>query len=300
MSRSTRREFLQQTASLGAMALGAGALSKAAWAAPQLGEGIHFGMVTYTWGQDWDLPTLLANLEKAKLLGVELRTSHAHKVEPTLSPAERAEVKKRFADSPVKLVGLGSAQDYHKPDAAAVEKSINETKEFIKLSHDVGGTGVKVRPNDLPKDIPVEKTTEQIGKALNVVGRFAADYGQEIRLEVHGGHGSALVPTAKMIMDHVDQPNVGLCWNSNVSDLQDPGLEQNFNSVRARLSHTTHVRQLDSTDYPFADLIKLFVKTDYQGWLLLEAGGKKPPEDRILAMIHQRELFESMVAAARK
>jgi hypothetical protein len=300
MSRSTRREFLQQTASLGAIALGAGALTKTAWAAPQLGEGIRLGMVTYTWGQDWDLPTLLANMEKAKFFGVELRTSHAHKVEPTLSPAERAEVKKRFADSPVKLVGLGSTQDYHRPDPAAVEKSIEETKEFIKLSHDVGGTGVKVRPNDLPKDIPIEKTTEQIGKALNVVGRFAADYGQEIRLEVHGSHGSARVPTAKMIMDHVDQPNVGLCWNSNVSDLEDPGLEQNFNSVRARLSHTTHVRQLDSTDYPFAELIRLFVKTDYQGWLLLEAGGKKPPEDRIQAMIYQRELFESMVAAARK
>lgn len=299
MSRSTRREFLQQTVSLGAMALAANPLSKAVCAASKPGEGIHFGLVTYTWGQDWDLPTLISNLEKAKLLGVELRATHAHKVEPILNAAERLEVKKRFADSPVKLVGLGSAQDYHQPDQAAVDKSIEETKTFIKLSHDVGSSGVKVRPNDLPKKVPVEKTCEQIGKALNVVGRFAADYGQEIRLEVHGGNGSARVSNIKRIMDHVDQPNVGVCWNSNRSDLEDPGLEYNFNLVKARLGHTTHVRQLDSQDYPFADLIKLFVKANYQGWLLLEAGGKKPPEDRVQAMIQQRQLFESMIAAAR-
>src|SRR4051794_15763736 len=62
---------------------------------------MRFGLVTYTWGADWDLPTLLSNCEKAKAFGVELRTTHAHRVEPNISAERRREVKQRFADSPV-------------------------------------------------------------------------------------------------------------------------------------------------------------------------------------------------------
>lgn len=32
------------------------------------------------WGEEWDLPTLIANLEGAQVPGVELRIEHAHKV----------------------------------------------------------------------------------------------------------------------------------------------------------------------------------------------------------------------------
>ena len=44
---------------------------------------------------------------------VELRTSanYAHKLELVSTPAERAEARRRFADSPVKLVGIGETID---------------------------------------------------------------------------------------------------------------------------------------------------------------------------------------------
>ena len=41
-------------------------------------KGMRMGLVTYLWGQDWDLPTLVANCELTGYLGVELRTQHAH------------------------------------------------------------------------------------------------------------------------------------------------------------------------------------------------------------------------------
>src|SRR6476659_6989726 len=56
----------------------------------------QFGLVTYMWGADWDLPTLLANCEKTGALGVELRTGHAHCVEPGISANKCREVKQRF------------------------------------------------------------------------------------------------------------------------------------------------------------------------------------------------------------
>ena len=36
------------------------------------------------------------------------------------------------------------------------------------------------------RGVPEEQTIEQIGRALNVVAAHAADFGQKIRVEVHG------------------------------------------------------------------------------------------------------------------
>ena len=41
---------------------------------------------------------------------------------------------------------------------------------------------MKVRPNGMPKDVPEEKTLEQIGRALIELGEFAEGYGQQVRL----------------------------------------------------------------------------------------------------------------------
>ncbi len=137
-------------------------------------------------------------------------------------------------------------------------------------------------------------TIEQIGKSLNIVGAFAADYGQEIRLEVHGT--CAELPVIKSIMDLVDQKNVGVCWNCNTQDLQGEGLEFNFNLVKNRFGATAHLRELNLDDYPYQKLIDMFVAMDYAGWILLEARTK--PADRIAALIEQRKVFAEMVAKA--
>ena len=83
-------------------------------------------------------------------------------------------------------VGIGSNECYDNPDPDVLKKAIEATKAFVKLSHDVGGSGVKVKPNSFHKGVDHNTTIEQIGKSLNIVGAFAADYGQQIRLEVHG------------------------------------------------------------------------------------------------------------------
>jgi len=295
MTQLTRREIIS-----GGMALGIGlATRQLTWAnglsaeAPE--KPIRLGLVTYLWGRDWDLPTLIANCEKTGMEGVELRTEHAHGVEPEIGPEKRAEVKKRFADSPVVAVGLGSNEAFHYPNPDQLKRAIERTKAFIKLSHDIGGLGVKVKPNDLPKDVPQEKTIEQIGKALNELAAFAADYGQRLRLEVHGQ--CSPLPIMRKIMDIATHPNVGLCWNSNAEDLQGEGLEFNFNLVKHRLADTVHVRELNIGDYPYQKLFELLVQNNYKGWILLEC--RTNPPDRVAALIEQRKVWEEMMAKAR-
>src|SRR5271169_2651410 len=57
------------------------------------------GLVTYELAKDWDVETIIKNCEATGFEGVELRTTHKHGVEPSLSKEQRAEVRKRFADS---------------------------------------------------------------------------------------------------------------------------------------------------------------------------------------------------------
>jgi sugar phosphate isomerase/epimerase len=295
-SNNTRRDFLKQSMYFGAAAVAARPLSKVlAFSSTGPGSRMKFGLVTYLWGQYWDLPTLIANCKKTRVLGVELRTEHAHKVESDLNARQRREVKKRFDDSPVTLLGPGTNFAFHHTDASRLRRDIEGAKEYIRLSHDVGGSGIKVKPNDLPRGVPQAKTVEQIGKSLNELGRFGADYGQKIRLEVHGG--CSRLPIMKAIMDVADHPNVGVCWNCNSQDLEGEGLEYNFNLVKDRFGDTAHVRELNIGSYPYQELMNLFVAMDYDGWILLEARTK--PDDYVKALGEQREVFEGMVAKAR-
>jgi len=117
---------------------------------------IRLGLVTYNLAKDWDIPSIIRNCQEAKFEGVELRTTHAHGVEVALNKMQRDEVKQKFRDSNVALMGLGSAFDYHTLDQARLRKDIEATKEYIVLAQDVGAPGVKVRPNGLPKEVPKE------------------------------------------------------------------------------------------------------------------------------------------------
>jgi len=143
----SRRNFLQTTLTAG---VGISIFNPFTAFASEKHSGMKLGLVTYQWAKDWDLPTLIANCTKTGYLGVELRTEHKHGVEIALSPIQREEVKKRFADSPVKCLGYGSNFEYHSTDPITLKKNIDQTKEYIKLCKDIGATGIKVKPNNLP------------------------------------------------------------------------------------------------------------------------------------------------------
>ncbi|MCA8997565.1 MAG: sugar phosphate isomerase/epimerase [Planctomycetaceae bacterium] len=284
-----RRSFLQATGSLlGALGLAPGSL----WSADKdSSEGMKLGLVTYNWGKDWDIPTIISNCEQTKFSGIELRSTHKHGVEISLSPLQRTEVRKQFDGSAVELVGLGSACEYHSPDSTVLKNNIEETKAFVRLCRDVGGTGVKVRPNGLPSDIPVPKTLEQIGRALNEVAQDAADFGVEIRLEVHG-RGTSELPHIKTITDHADHPNAVVCWNCNPTDLQGDGLAANFALVSDRIG-TVHIHDLRTDAYPWQQLFGLLKQARFSGWTLLEEG--KVPDDIVGTMAENRKVWDAFM-----
>ena len=287
--KKNRREFIKIS---GAAGVGLSLISPFYGCSQKTDQGIKFGLVTYQWGKDWDLPTLISNCEQIGYKGVELRTEHAHGVEISLTATQRADVKKRFTDSPVTCVGFGSNFEYHDPDPKKLRWNIEQTKEYIKLCHDIGATGIKVKPNTFPVEVEREKTIEQIAASLNEVGKFAKNYDQLIRVEVHGPITSK-IPNMKAIFDYVTEDNVKMCWNSVPSDIQPPGLEANFSSVKQWIGDTVHVHSLNKEAYPYQELFKLLKEINFNGWILLEEGAV--PDDIIGSMQEQIKIFNDMI-----
>jgi len=298
----SRRSFLIGGAKATASVCAVSALgSSGSFGADSTSQGtvkVRFGFTTYTWGKDWDIPTLIANCLKAQVFGVELRTSasYAHGVELELNAQQRQEAGKRFKDSPITLVGLATSERFDSPDEAKLKAAIEAAKSFVKLSHDVGASGVRVFPNQFHPNVPREKTIEQIANSLNVVGALAADLGQEVRLEAHGGAGD--LPTMRAIMDRVTQRSVRVALNSDGRDTAGKGFEYNFDLVRDFLGHTLHTHDFKDSKFPNQLQITLLVKMNWDGWMLLEASAKVA--DRVEALTEQRALWEKMLANSLK
>ena len=250
---------------------------------------LKLGIVTYNIAKDWDVETIIEKCSELGYEGVELRITHRHGVEVSLSKTERQRVRKTFEDSPVKLVGLGSAFEYHSPISKELRKNIEGTKDYARLASDVGAEGIKVRPNAFPEGVSREKTVEQIGLSLRECGEFAKDYGIKIRLEVHGIE-TCHVPYIKQMIDICDNSNVYVCWNSNPTDIDENGsIKKNFDLLKDKID-IVHMSEL-WTEYPYEELFSLLKDMGYEGFCLAEIP-ESPEPDRILR--YYKKLFCSL------
>lgn len=287
MTSPTRRRFLQ---SLAALPL-AGGIARSA--EPAFGTGqFKLGTVTYNLAKDWDVAAIIKNCEANGFEAVELRTTHKHGVEPSLGKAQRAEVRKRFADSKVRLLSLGTACEYHSPDAGVVKKHIEETLSFIELARDLGCLGVKVRPNGIPKEVPEEKTIAQIGAALRECGKAAGGAGVEVWVEVHG-KDSSHPPRCAEMMKACDHGSVGLCWNSNPTDLMGgKSVKPAFDLLKPWIRNV-HINELWN-DYPWRELFTLLREAGYQRYTLAEI---QDTSDPLRLMKYYRGLWRELTRA---
>ncbi len=275
MNSPTRRQFLHAVP-LATMATPLAAKATPTIAARSLAESprkFSLGLVTYNVASTWDLPTILKVCKSVGISPVELRTTHAHKVEPTLSSSERKEVRKRFADSGVQFWGCGSTCDFHHTDRAQVEKQIEICKRFIELVADLDGTGVKVRPNGLPRGVEPARTLAQIGKALIECGKAASNAGVEIWVEVHG-QGTQEPANMATIMKECGHPSVSITWNSNPTDVKNGSVAASFELLKPWIK-SCHINDLtndSSGKYPYRELFRLLREINYQRTTLIEVG----------------------------
>ncbi len=251
---------------------------------------LRLGLMTYNLARDWDLATIIKNCRETKFEHVELRTTHAHGVEVSLSKAQRGEVRKRLEDAGLK-VSLASGFAYHWDDPQKLREAVEGTKEYTILAHDIGALGIRVFPNAVPaqEGPELEKKLQQIARAAAETARFAADQGVEIRLANHG-RGTNRVSIVKRIFDYTDCKQLYMNWNCDPTDVEKPGFEANFDSVKDRIRNL-HIHDLSNKKYPYRKLFALLRANGYRGYCDAEVGASAEP---IAFMQDYRALFFSL------
>jgi sugar phosphate isomerase/epimerase len=259
----SRREFLAAAAVAPVAATMAAAPSPAKF---------KLGLVTYNVAKDWDLPTILRIAKAAGIAAVELRTTHKHGVEPSLTADERKRVKGLFADAGVAFFSCGTACEYHDANPAKVKEQIEQTKAFLQLAADLGGKGIKVRPNGVAKGHTVEQACTQIGTALKTCGTTAADLGLEVQVEVHGGV-TQIPKNMKAMMDACGHKSVGITWNSNPTDMDNAkSIAANFDLLKSHIMNV-HINDLANDaagKYPYRDLFARLKSMTYDRYTMIE------------------------------
>ena len=265
----SRRDFLQKAAVASASAAMIPGISVASVKeqgikrTAQTDPPLKLGLMTWNVGRDWDIETIIKNCQEAQFKHVELRTTHKHGVEVSLTKQERNAIRKRFEDSPLEAISLASAFAYHYVDRDELRKNIDGTKEFLQLAADVGAQGVRVFPNAFVEGMDREKTMEQIGRSVSELGDFGYNLGVQVRLEEHG-KGTDNIPVIRKILDYADSRHVYVIWNSSPNDVIGEGLEAHFDMVKDRIG-CVHLRELYN-GYPWREFFSLLRKAGYKGY----------------------------------
>ncbi len=278
----------------------AGVTSLPLWAWAKHTSKMKFGFTTYQWGKQWDLPTLIKVCTEIGATGLEMRVEmqSAHGVELTLDPAQRREVKKRFAGSPVKLLGLATGERFDYVDPQKNKASIEKAKQYLQLCKDIGGLGIRVFPNDFHKEVPREQTIDQIARGVRELAQTAKGLGLKVRLENHGSAGE-LVNLAQ-VLKQVPDKNVVVKLNCDSRDAAGGKFEEHFNLVKSRLGDTMHMKDLHAQDFPFQLQTDLLIDAGWAGWCLPEL--EKPPamEARVEGLKEQRRMWSQLIETSLK
>jgi len=123
-------------------------------------------------------------------------------------------------------------------------------------------------------------------KLAGLADELTRQHGIEVRVEVHG-QGTSLLPNLKRIMDVANHDNVGVCWNSNATDLDGEGFDHNFNLVKDKI-FSVHMRDLYLEDYPFRRLMTCLNEIRFTGFCLAEI---PPSADPVRLMKYYRALW---------
>lgn len=267
-----RREFF--AGATATLAAGATSIQGAATRTPP--PPFHLGAVTYNTLKDYDVDGIIRILQNVGFEAVELRTTHKHGVEPSMSAAERTQVRRKFEASKIRLVSFGTTCRFQSPDAAERNAQLDIAKSFVDLAHDTGAIGIKIQPMGFPEDVPIETTIQNFGKSLHQLGEYGAGKGVEIWVEVHG-RGTSDPPKTAAIIRAADHKNVGVCWNSNDTDLVDGSVKPSFELLQPWI-RSVHINELADEPYPWRELFSLLRASHYDRYTFAEVAESKEPE----------------------
>ena len=207
MKPSNRKEFLQTSAVLVAMAIAGSAFDSK--------KKIPLLSFSTLGCPDWTFEQIIDFAASNHFNGIEIRGIQREleltKCKEFSTPENILATSKLMKEKGLHFSDLGSSAAMHHKDATERQKNLDEAKRFIDLAQKIQCPYIRVFPNNLPKDVERNTSIDLIIQGLMELGEYAKGSDVKVLLESHG----ELVHVADLqkIMRAAANPHVGLVWD---------------------------------------------------------------------------------------
>ena len=276
MKPSNRKEFLQTSAVLVAMAIAGSAFDSK--------KKIPLLSFSTLGCPDWTFEQIIDFAASNHFNGIEIRGMQREleltKCKEFSTPENILATSKLMKEKGLHFSDLGSSAAMHHKDATERQKNLDEAKRFIDLAQKIQCPYIRVFPNNLPKDVERNTSIDLIIQGLMELGEYAKGSDVKVLLESHG----ELVHIADLqkIMQAAANTHVGLVWDVvNMWSVTKESPAQVYATLKKYIYHT-HIKDMKVIDgkeqytflgtgeMPIFEAIDILYNGGYKGYYSFE------------------------------
>ncbi|WP_072053989.1 sugar phosphate isomerase/epimerase family protein [Flavihumibacter petaseus] len=232
----------------------------------------------------WPLEKILNTAVQFQYNGIEIRGIQGELDLPKSplfsSPEAIKQTSRLIREKGLVIAGLGSSAELHHADMVKRQSNLDSAKRFIDLAASLGGTNVRVFPNNLPKEEEKAVVLARIAEGLQELGTYAAGKKVRVLMETHG----ELVWSDDIlaVMKQVTAPDTGLIWDIyNMWTVSKESPAQVFAKLKPYIYHT-HIKDsvkrdgkenyvlLGQGEAPLKEAITSLKASSYKGFYSFE------------------------------
>lgn len=182
---------------------------------------------------NWTLEHVAANARVMGYDGVELRGSAGEHIGPDETPATCARIRELFASHGIAIAAIMGYTRFTLTDSQARADGREALEKFIDVAQAIGCPTIRVFGGQL-EGTDLEANIARVVEALKPLADKAQRRSVRLALETHDDW--CVGANARAILDGVDSPAVGMCWDIANSFFVEP-LETTFAAIRGRIAH---------------------------------------------------------------
>lgn len=275
MNKTSRRDFLQTSATLITASLGA-----SAFVFKRKTPRLAFSTLGCP---DWSLNQIVEFATKHGFKGIEVRGILRQMDLPQCNEFSKQNIAtslRLMQDNGLQFVNLGSSATMHFAEAKERKKNLEDGKRYIDLAQELKCPYIRVFPNNFPKDQDKNKTMDLMANGLLELGNHAKGSDVTVLIESHGD--LIYIEDLQKVMTAAEHEHVGMIWD--MTNMWTKTKESNilaYEKLKKFIRHT-HIKnatvaddkitytRLTQGDVPIFEAIDVLAKGGYKGYYSFE------------------------------
>lgn len=198
---------------------------------------------------------------------------------PEFSDSNIEKTRAMFDDAGIEIISVDSSASFSHKEEEKLQKSVEETRDYITLAGKLGAPLVRVFGGSMPDGISFEDGANQLASYLIQLGDFAAEKNVIVALETHDSF-----LTGKAVLDVMKKTNhesVGVVWDISNCFWTGESIEDSANLLAPYIKNV-HIKDsildgdeaklvfIGQGDIPIQKALKLLRGLGYDGYLSYE------------------------------